>query len=262
MMHQKNLRKRLLTGDCVLGTFLRINSPELAEIMGFAGFDFVIIDFEHGAMGIESLTHLVRAAETSGISPLVRVAQNRDIDIFKALDSGAEGIVVPRVGSLDDARRAVAAAKFSPAGSRGACPRVRAAHYTAIPSDVYFPTSNETTCVVLLVESPEGIAAIPDILQLKGVDAVMIGASDLSHAAGVPGQLDHPLVQNKIDAVIEMAAVHKTAVGLVARDVEEAQKIIGKGVRFIVYSGDETIFYEACRSVKKLLRNDLKPAVR
>jgi 4-hydroxy-2-oxoheptanedioate aldolase len=257
-MQPKNFRKRLLTGDCVLGTFLRINSPELVEIMGFAGFDFVVVDFEHGAMGIESLTHLVRAAETSGISPLVRVAQNRDIDIFKALDSGAEGIVVPRVSSLDEAQQAVAAAKFSPAGLRGACPRVRAAHYTAIPSGEYFSVSNEKTCVVLLIESPEGIDAIPDILQVKGVDAVMIGASDLSHAAGVPGQLDHPRVQTKIKAVIESAKNYKTAVGLVARDVEEARKVIGDGVRFIVYSGDETIFYEACRSVREFLKDDLK----
>lgn len=256
-MLTKNFRKRLIDGECLLGTFLRINSPELVEIMGFAGFDFVIIDFEHGDFGIDALTHLVRAAEAAEISPLVRVAQNRDIDIFKALDSGVEGVVVPRVSSLDEAQRAVAAAKFSPTGVRGACPRVRAAHYTAIPSEEYFSLSNETTSVILLVESPEGVAAIPDILQLRGVDAIMVGASDLSHAEGVPGQLDHPRVQNKIDAVIETAAVHKTAVGLVARDVAEAQKIIGKGVRFIVYSGDETIFYEACRVVREFLKDDL-----
>lgn len=257
-MQSKSLRKRLIDGERVLGTFLRINSPELVEIMGFAGFDFVIIDFEHGAFGIDSLTHLVRAAEAAETTPLVRVAHNRDIDIFKALDSGAQGVVVPRVSSLDDAQRAVVAAKFSPAGLRGACPRVRAAHYTAIPSEEYFSISNETTSVILLVESPEGIAAIPDILQIGEVDAIMVGASDLSHAEGVPGQLDHPLVQNKIDAVIEAAAAHKTAVGLVARDIAEARNIIKKGVKFIVYSGDETLFYEACRSVKKVLEDDLR----
>lgn len=257
MTPQPKLRQRLSAGERLLGTFLRINSPELVEIMAFAGFDFVIIDFEHGTMGIESLAHLVRAAETAGISPLVRVAQNSDIDIFKALDSGAEGIVVPRVNSAKEAQRAVAAAKFSPAGARGACPRVRAGHYTAIPAEEYFSAANQTTCVILLIESPEGVAAVPEILRLSEVDAVMLGASDLSHAAGVPGQLDHPLVRTKIKAVADSAAVHKTAVGRVARDIEEARKFIGEGVKFLVYSGDETIFYEACRDARDALKDEL-----
>jgi len=252
-MQPKRLRKRLLSGECLLGTFLRIKSPELVEIMGYAGFDFVIIDCEHGAIGIESLTHLVRAAESAGISPLVRVACNRDIDIFKALDAGAEGILIPRVGSVAEAERAVAAAKFAPEGKRGACPRVRAAHYTATASDAYFAGSNETTCLIVLIESPEGAAAVPDILQVKGIDAILVGASDLSHAAGVPGQLDHPLVQAKIDGMIAAAAACDAAVGQVGRDVAEARRMMANGVRFVVYSGDETIFYESCRSVRKQL---------
>jgi len=253
-MSRKSLRKRIQGGESLLGTFLRINSPELVEIMGFAGFDFVIIDLEHGTFGIESVAHLVRAAEASSTSALVRVPENRENDIFKALDTGARGIIVPRTTTREEAGRAVAAARFSPMGIRGACPRVRAAHYTAIPASQYYSSANEENAVIILVESPEGVARLPEMLETPGVDAVMLGATDLSHALGVPGQYEHPTVQARIEEVIKQAEIHQVAVGMVARDMEEARSLLGRGVRLMVFSGDETIFYQACRSVREELK--------
>jgi len=256
-MRNNSLKKRIRGGERLLGTFLRINSPELVEIMGFAGFDFVIVDTEHGPFGIESAAHLVRAAEAASISPLIRVAENRDNDIFKALDTGAEGIIVPRTCTREEARKAVAAAKFSPMGIRGACPRVRAARYTAIPAARYYSSANEDTVVILLVESPEGVAELPGMLEVPGVDVVMVGATDLSHALGVPGQYEHPAVQAEIDRVIKEAEIRRIAVGMVARGLEEARSLLSRGVRFIVFSGDETIFYQACRQAREALTSDL-----
>ncbi len=133
-MSSAALKSRLLVGVPVIGTFARIPSPELIEILAHAGLDFVIIDTEHTSFGMETVIELVRAADAAGISPLIRGAENSPSLIAKALDTGSQGVVVPRISTREGAERAVRAARFHPLGERRACSRVRAGNYSAMDS--------------------------------------------------------------------------------------------------------------------------------
>ena len=247
-MSRVALKQRLIAGETVTGTFTRIPNAELVEIMAHAGFDFVILDTEHTAFGMETAIDLARAADAAGIAPLVRVTENSPSLIAKALDIGSQGVVIPRVSTREDAIRAVQAARFHPLGQRGACPRVRAGNYSAMESTEYFARANDETLLILLVETAEGAMNLPEIVSVPGIDAIMLGATDLSQSLGVPGQNYHPKVLSKL---AEMSASIREAglvLGRVAFSIEEAHADLDEGARFLVYSGDETIFYDACRS--------------
>jgi 4-hydroxy-2-oxoheptanedioate aldolase len=249
------LKPRLLAGEAVTGTFARIPNSELVEIMAHAGFEFVIIDTEHTSFGMETAIELARAADASGIAPLVRVTENAPSIIAKALDIGSQGIVVPRVSTREDAVRAVDAARFHPLGQRGACPRVRAGNYSAMGSVEYFARANDETLLILLVETAEGAMNLPEIVSVPGVDGILLGATDLSQSMGVPGQNYHPEVLAKL---AEMSATIRDAglvLGRVAFSIEEAHAHLEEGTRFLVYSGDETIFYDACRAALTGIRS-------
>ena len=253
-MSDAPLKTRLSAKESVVGTFARIPSADLVEVMAHAGFDFVIIDTEHTAFGMETAIDLVRAADAAGIAPLVRVTENSPSIIAKAIDIGSQGVVVPRVSTRADAERAVGAARFHPLGQRGACPRVRAGNYSAMGSIEYFAQANERTLLILLVETAEGAANLPGIAAVPGVDAIMLGATDLSQSLGVPGDNYNPRVLARL---AEMESAVKDAglvLGRVAFSEEEAREHLRRGARFLVYSGDETIFYEACRAAVSAIR--------
>lgn len=247
-MSSATLKTRLVSGEAVTGTFARIPNPELVEIVAHAGFDFVIIDTEHTSFGMETAIELARAADAAGIAPLVRVTENSPSIIAKALDIGSQGVVVPRVGTREEAIRAVEAARFHPLGKRGACPRVRAGNYSAMGSVEYFAQANERVLLVLLVETVEGAMNLREIVSVPGVDAVLLGATDLSQSMGVPGDNYHPKVLTKLAEMSASIREAGLALGRVAFSVEEARSHLDEGARFLVYSGDETIFYDACRS--------------
>ena len=253
-MGEETIRARLLANETLLGTFARIPNAELVEIMAHAGFDFVIVDTEHTSFGMETAIDMVRAADAAGTGALIRVAENSPSLIAKALDIGSQGVVVPRIASREDAVRAVQATRFHPLGQRGACPRVRAGNYSAMDPIEYFARANERTLLVLLVETAEGAANLPSIVGVPGVDVVMLGATDLSQSLGVPGDNYHPRVLAKL---AEMEGVVKDAglvLGRVSFSPEEGRQLLTQGTRFLVYSGDETIFYQACRAALSAIR--------
>lgn len=207
-MSKLSLKQKLDASQFMLGTWSQSASPEMLEIIGYADFDFTIIDTEHGYFGLETAENLVRTAQAAGISPLVRVAVNEPHLILKALDIGAEGVVVPQITTPEEAKKAISAARYYPAGTRGACPCIRTGkHY--IPEWASYATkANEDVVVVLLVEGQEGVANIEDIVNVDGINAVMIGPFDLSVSLGVGGQLDHPLVTGFMKKTIALCERH------------------------------------------------------
>ncbi len=253
-MRREGLKPRMQAKETVTGTFARIPNAELIEIVAHAGFDFVIIDTEHTPFGMETAIDLVRAADAAGIAPLVRVTENSPSLIAKALDIGSQGVVVPRISSVDDAVRAVQAARFHPLGQRGACPRVRAGSYSAMGSEEYFARANDRTLLVLLVETAEGAANLAKIVAIPGVDAILLGATDLSQSMGFPGQNNHPVVLAKLAEMVDVVRGAGLAVGRVAFTMEEARSHFSQGITFMVYSGDETIYFQACRSAATALK--------
>jgi 4-hydroxy-2-oxoheptanedioate aldolase len=211
-MKQFSFKQRVRAGESLLGTWIEIDSPESAEMAGAAGFDFLVIDTEHGYFDIGAAENLIRAADAAGIIPLVRVAHKDPGLIGRALDAGAEGTVYPGVSRPEEARDAAAACRYPPEGNRGACPFVRAADHRAADWQRFAEASNRGAVNVLLVEGAEGVEQFEQIVAVPGVDAIMLGPFDLSVALGVPGEIDHPRVMETFARMISTAGEKEIAV--------------------------------------------------
>lgn len=194
LIHQK--RK---AGEAALGVNVQTASPENIEMAGAAGYDFVLIDCEHGTIYLDKLVELLRAADASGITPIVRVPDHSPSFIMRALDAGAMGVAIPNVNTRAQAEAAVSAAKYNskqygtdPFGTRGACPSTRANWHLVGSWPEFTRWSNDETMVWLLIESLEGIGNIDAILEVPGISAIVPGPFDLSQAMGHAGDMRHP----------------------------------------------------------------------
>jgi len=253
------LKQKLSAGLFVLGTFNLIPSSSVINIIGCAGFDFVIIDAEHGPIGVERAEDLVRAAEVEAMSPIIRVSENNPALILRALDIGAHGVQVPNISNATDARNVVRSAKYAPLGARGLSPYTRAGAYSFKRSNTYTTEANKNTLVILNVEGKEGIANLEEILQVEGVDVIFIGPYDLSQSVGKPGLIDDPVV---VDAIRTCAGKIRTAgriAGCFARDIDSLNMLIDCGYQYITYLVDTTILLVALEQVKETFQAYLKP---
>ncbi len=252
-MKDNNVRKQLEKGEVVIGPFMKLTDPAAVEIAGYAGFDFVIIDTEHGPLSIETAQNLIRAAEVAGITPIIRVTENNPTLILRALDIGAQGVEIPQINNKESAIRAIEATKFSPTGNRGVCRFVRAAGYSASDRYKYFEHSNRETISILHIEGIEGINNLEEILSAKNIDVIFIGPYDLSQSLGVPGQVDHPKVIREMKHIVAISKEAKVVVGTFVDDVGSAKKWIKRGVQYISFSVDVGILYEASKGIVKEL---------
>jgi len=243
----RNFKSKILK-EVVIGPFCKTCDPAFIECMGHSGFDFVIIDMEHGPTTVENAQNLIRTAQLSGIPPLVRVKEDTFSLIGSVLDIGAAGVLVPHVNTSDDLKRVLENAKFDPAGQRGVCRYVRAADYSSMEKKEYFKLANENL-IIIQAEGLEAIKNIEDIISIGGFEILFIGTYDLSQSLGVIGQVGHRLVREKMAEVIEKCRAKNIAVGSFADTVEEAEKMIDMGIKFISISVDVGIFYEACRDI-------------
>ncbi|MEO5699613.1 MAG: aldolase/citrate lyase family protein [Casimicrobiaceae bacterium] len=205
------------------GTWSQVADPDLIDMLGLAGFEFTIIDTEHGMLGIESVQGLVRACDANGIVPLVRVPDNDRGWIGRCLDAGAAAVIVPGIDSLDGARRALAAARFAPHGNRGACPGVRAGAAYAGNWRGYTTQQHDEAGVILLIETPQAVAEIDAIVALRGLRAVLIGPFDLSVTMGHQGDFLHAEVTAAIERVVAAARAHDMPVILPVFSPEPAE---------------------------------------
>ncbi len=253
-MKKNYLKKALQDGKVVLGPFLKFIDPAVAEIMGFAGFNFVIIDAEHGPISIENAQNMIRAAESVNITPVIRVGNNDEALILRALDIGAQGIEIPQINTKSDAMRAVKLVKYFPQGERGVCRYVRAANYSSMDKFKYFKYANEETMIIAHIEGVEGINNLDEILSVPGIDVIFIGPYDLSQSLGIPGEVNHPLVTKKMQEVVLRCKENKIAVGTFADDVEMAKSWVSLGVQYMSFSVDVGILYEASKNIINKLK--------
>ncbi|WP_157073689.1 HpcH/HpaI aldolase family protein [Sphingomonas soli] len=236
-MMNLNVRDRLDAGRPVLGTFVKVDSPAVVELIGLAGFDFVIIDTEHGNFTHAQVENLIRAAETTGMSAIVRTPSGEESPILHALDSGAAGVQVPGLSSGGEAARAVRHARYHPLGQRGFARANRAADYGAAPLDAYFAQAARTLLIVH-VENREMVEDIEALCALDGIDMIFLGAADLSQSYGAPGAQDDLKVRTALDRVTATALAAGRHVGAVASSTAEMDALIEKGVRYIVWQSD------------------------
>ncbi len=250
--HIRSFRS-LLKQRSVIGPFAKSCDPAFIEALGFAGFDFVILDLEHGPASVQSLQNLIRAAQAAKVFPIVRVKEQPLSLIGEVLDVGAGGIQVPQVTRSADVRQVLELARFAPAGKRGVCRYVRAADYSLLDRFAYFKQANEAL-IVLQLEGAEALANLDDILQVEGSDIIFIGPYDLSQSLGVPGQTEHPRVIQAMQQIVAKCLSRNIAVGTFVESPAAARKWAELGLAYISYSVDVGLFAEKCREVVDAFR--------
>ena len=237
-------KERLKNGEKLFGPFINMNYPAVVEVAGMAGFDFCIIDNEHGEIPVEGTLDMIRACKLAGIPSIVRVYEGNPELIDKALDLGADGVQIPNIGSKEAAEIAVSAAKFAPEGSRGCNRYVRAGKYGSIDKADFLGKANDETAVILQVEGQDGVQALPDILKVKGFDVLFVGPYDLSASLGIPGQVNHPKVIAQMEEIMRQAKEVGVAVGFFCDDVATAVEWKNRGVQYVSFSSDIGQLYE------------------
>lgn len=240
-MHANKTKARLLAGESVYGVVVRFPAPALVEMFGHLGFDFVMIDREHGSLSLEGAEELIRAADATGITPIVRVPHAHPKEISCTLDIGALGVQVPEITSKADAEALVRAAKYWPIGARGMA-MARAGDYGMTLDQMEFVRrANDETMIVAHVESLEAIANLPQMLTVGGIDVFFIGPADLSQSMGYPGQLSHPAVLAKIDETVAVIRAARRIAGIYASQAETLVMYRELGVRYLMTSADNLI---------------------
>ena len=250
-----SLRARLHQQEILIGTFCAIAQPACIELVGSAGFDFLVFDAEHCMIDRADITGLVRAAECVGSPILFRVP---DVDpewISAVLDSGANGVVVPRVGNAEEARTAVKAMRYPPLGARGLAASRAAGYGARIPQ--YVATANEDLLLIVQVETAEGVTNIDEIARVEGVDAVFIGPGDLAMSLEAMGPDGRSKVEAAIDAIVAGCQRAGRPAGLFHIGVDGLGEAIDRGMRFHTVGADFVFLQQ--RAAEAALRvRDLK----
>ena len=211
----------------IFGAFLQVYCPEVVEMMAFSGLQYVILDQEHGQLTDEQVGNLIRAADTVGLATQVRIPEIREDLVKHALDMGAGSLKVPGVNTPEQARELVRLAKYAPLGERGACPYVRANRWGTEDLSAYYARANEETTLAVIVESPEGIANIEDIIRVEGIDVIGVGKVDLAVALGIPGQTEDPRVMEALEKLSALCAKYGKYCGSSFRDPADAERFRG-----------------------------------
>lgn len=240
-------------GSTPLGTWLKITAGEPVEIMAYAGFDFVVIDLEHAALDLQTAYRLINSAAALGMAPLVRVPDTTASTIQKILDAGAMGILVPHVDTVEQAATVGAACRFPPYGTRGAGGTSRAGAWGLRPNAEYLATGNDDVLCIPQLESVEAIEAAPEMLALDSVDAVFVGAADLSMSMGSTPAA--PEVLELIGSALGSAHAVGKRCGLAFGGVpERAAQAAREGSDFVVLSNDTSMLAEAARGLVAAFR--------
>jgi 4-hydroxy-2-oxoheptanedioate aldolase len=234
---RRALRDRILAGETLFGLFLDLGSPISAELAARAGYDWLVIDLEHGAATEADLLLLLHAVEAGGAAALVRPQSGERLRIGRALDMGARGIVVPRLNSADEAREAVTFLRYPPEGGRGVALRSRGADLGAITHDRVGEVNRRIVGLVQ-IESVGALADADAIAAIDGVDVLFVGPADLTHSLGVPGRFTDPAYRDALRTVVAACRAHGKAAGILLYDTSVVPEYIELGFRFMGIGSD------------------------
>lgn len=233
----QQIRERLRSGGHSIGSWMQIPHPSIAEIMGQAGYDWVAVDMEHGAIAVHQLPDLFRALELGNTLPLARIAQGHSKDCKQALDAGAGGIIVPMIESAEQLAAVRDACRWPPAGTRGvgfSRANLFGKHFEVYREEAQAPL------LVAMIEHHRAVANLEDILEVDGLDAILIGPYDLSASMGLTAQFDHPDFCAVMENIRRLAEAHAIPAGIhvVVPSREQLQQRLDEGYRFLAYSID------------------------
>lgn len=231
-----SFRRQLLGGDRLIGCWLSLGSPITTEVVGVAGFDWLLLDAEHAPNDVLSLIPQMMALKDSPSAPVVRPPWNDTVVIKRLLDAGCHNFLIPFVETAEQARSAVAATRYPPHGVRGVSVSQRSNRYGSVPD--YFAKINDEIAVVVQIESRAGVAAAAEIAAVDGVDGLFIGPSDLAAAYGHLGNANHPEVQQAIAQVHAAAQAAGKATGILSPAEADARRYLEMGMRLIAVGSD------------------------
>jgi 4-hydroxy-2-oxoheptanedioate aldolase len=248
----KGIKQRLLKGETLFGCWLNTGSALTAEIVGAAGFDWVLVDLEHGAGTEKDALQQLQALECGTAAAVVRVESGVRQRIQRALDCGAEGVMIPRIDQPDEAKEAVAALRYPPLGTRGVARMVRASGFGR-DFDRYHREAQEDILGVIQVETNECLKHVDEIASIDGVDVLFVGPADLSLALGFSGKLDDPRFVDAARVTAEAAGRFGKAAGILLSDPAQAGAFHALGFRLIACGADSAFVAAGARSVVEAL---------
>jgi 2-keto-3-deoxy-L-rhamnonate aldolase RhmA len=239
------LTQRIRDRDPLLGTFVSLGSPAVTNLLAGAGYDYLLIDLEHGAGSEAVLQSQLFAAEAEGAATMVRTETFDRIRIGRVLDLGARAIMLPRVDTAGQCAEAVAHLRYPPQGDRGVASSNRARGWSTRTDP--FTDANREIAAVVQIESEQAVRNVDEIAAVEGVDALFVGPSDLSHSLGVPGDLQAPVFTDALTRVLDAARAHNLAAGILAPTPERARAFVDQGFTLIVLSADVNMLAATAR---------------
>jgi 2-dehydro-3-deoxyglucarate aldolase/4-hydroxy-2-oxoheptanedioate aldolase len=246
-----DFRTRVRRRDLLIGPLITLGDPAVAETFALAGCDWLWLDLEHAPLGLDRLQQHVQAV-AGRAGTVVRVPWNDPVHVKRVLDVGCDGVIVPQVRSADEARAAVAAAQYPPAGVRSV--GIARAQRYGMSLNEYVQTANDGVTVILQIEHVDALPRAADILAVSGVDAVIVGPYDLSASMGLPGQIAHPDVVAAVAAIADACNRAGTPWGVFAPDAASARVQIARGATLIAVGTDAMYLWRGARAALAELR--------
>ena len=241
-------KRRLLAGETLIGCWCSLANPITTEVLGIAGFDWLLLDGEHSPNDVRTFIPQLMALKDSASAPIVRPSWNETVEIKRLLDAGFYNFLIPFVQTADDARRAVAATRYPPEGVRGVSVSQRSNRFGTVAD--YFRDVNAQICVLVQIESRAGLAAAAEIAAVEGVDGIFVGPSDLAAAFGHLGAPDHPSVQSAIAEIFAIAKAAGKPSGILAPIEADARRYLAMGAGFVAVGSDLGVFRNATQQLR------------
>ncbi len=248
--------RQLRAGKLAIGLGLRqARTVDIAQIAKTCGYDWLFIDCEHNSMDVDTAAQIAAASLAVGVTPIARVAGFEHWHASRLLDNGAQGIVFPHVDSALVAQRVANACRFPPAGKRSMGGGLQQLGFASMPLGDAARIVNEETLVVVMIESPEGVASCEEIAAVKGVDALLIGTNDLCFEMGIPGQFNDPKVADAYKKVIAACRKHGKFPGMGGMYTPELlERHIAMGVQLVLSGSDYNLIMTAGKQRADLVR--------
>ena len=243
-----SFKRRLAAGETLIGCWCSLANPITTEVLGVAGFDWLLLDGEHSPNDVTTFIPQLMALKDSASAPIVRPSSNNAVEIKRLLDAGFYNFLVPFVETVDDARRAVAATRYPPEGIRGVSVSQRSNRFGTVPD--YFSGINAQICVMVQIESRQGLDSAAAIAALDGVDGIFIGPSDLAASLGHLGNANHPSAQAAIAQVFAAAKAAGKPIGILASVEADARRYLAMGATFVAVGSDLGVFRNATQSLR------------
>jgi 2-keto-3-deoxy-L-rhamnonate aldolase RhmA len=245
-----NLKERLKAGQSILGTMVTVfENPEIAKILKVCGFDFFIVDCEHGNFDYSDVAKMCTVAREAGIPPMVRIPEVRREVVLKFMEMGARGLLLPNTDTVEQAKALVTYSKYYPMGNRGVSLLRSHTGFEKIDSATdYMKKVNDENILMVQIESPVAVERIDDLLAVEGIDAAFVGPNDLSQSMGIMGQYDNPRFIEAIDRVISSAKKHSKFSGIHMMSVEALEPWVKKGMTLNFWANDVIMMMNAAKA--------------